>query len=342
MGVVTRKDSPFYWLNLERPGLPPLREATRIPVAAATPDQAKQSKLMAEAAYVTRMAELARARHGLAIERPSVTFRAYRLWYVEHISAHKRNLIRETSMLRQLAPTFDALPLSAIDLDTGRAWRTARARVVSPATVNRELDLLKHLLASAVPKYLEKNPLAGLSRLRVPERETRILEHDEEARLLEVLDAEDRALVLCALDTLQRLSSVADLQWVHDHGTHLTFLNTKTKGGKVPVSSRLRVALDGLPKTGAHLFPKYQGASIGARRNAIIRMFKDACDSAGIRAFTFHGLRHTGASRMLAAGVDMETVRRIGGWANFTVLQRYLHPTDDASRRAVERIGSRA
>jgi len=42
---------------------------------------------------------------------------------------------------------------------------------------------------------------------------------------------------------------------------------------------------------------------------------------------------------MLAAGVDIETVRRIGGWANYSELQKYLHPTDEASVSAVESVG---
>ena len=37
--------------------------------------------------------------------------------------------------------------------------------------------------------------------------------------------------------------------------------------------------------------------------------------------------------------VDIETVRRIGGWANYKELQKYLHPDDQASRDAVEAIG---
>jgi integrase len=157
------------------------------------------------------------------------------------------------------------------------------------------------------------------------------------------LDLALTALVLCALDTLQRLSSVADLKRAQDHGSYLTFLNTKTKGGKVPVSRRLRAALDAhlatLEPKGAYLFPALQVGSVGARRNLVIRHFSDACDAAGVVGFTFHGLRHTGASRMLAARVDIETVRRIGGWANYDVLRRYLHPDDEATTAAVETIG---
>lgn len=345
MAVVSRPDSPFYWLNLERPGQRVIRESTKIPVHAPTPKQHQENRRLAEAIYAARMGDLARARHQLPVDKPRITFKAYRAWYLDHIAAHKRNQIREKSMLKQLGAYFDAKDLAAIDLDAAREWRTARARQVAPNTVNRELALLKHLMASAVPKYLDKNPLAGLSDLRAPEREPRVLEPDEETRLLAVLGPEDTALVLCALDTLQRLSSVAGLQWAQDHGEYLTFLNTKTKGGKVPVSQRLRAALDALPKRGASVFASYQRGSVAARQKAVSDMFMAACRKAKILTgqkaggLTFHGLRHTGASRMLSRGVDIETVRRIGGWANLNVLLKYLHPTDDASRRAVETIG---
>lgn len=345
MAIYQRDGSPFWWVALERPGQRAIRQSTKVRVVGATPTQTKANKQMAEAVYHARMGDLARARNGLAVEKPRISFKQYRAWYLEHISAHKRNQIREASMLRQLGLTFDRSDLTAIDVDAARAWRTARSKQVAPATVNREIDLLKHVLASAVPKYLETNPVSGLGRLRVPERETRILARDEEARLLQAirLDLGLTALVLCALDTLQRLSSVADLRRAQDHGTYITFLNTKTTGGRVPVSSRLRAALDAhlatLPPKGAYVFPAFQGGSVGSRRNLVIRHFAAACEAAEIHGFTFHGLRHTGASRMLAAKVDIETVRRIGGWANYDVLRRYLHPEEQAASAAVETIG---
>lgn len=347
MGVVTRTDSKYYWLNLERPGQRPIRVSTYIPVDAPTPKQAKENRVLAEALYAARMGDLARARHQLPIEKPRTTFKAYREWYATNISAHKRAGYKEASLLKSLGKRFDTYDLAAIDKARAQEWRTARAREVQPASVNRELAVLVHLMGTAVPKYLDTNPLAGLGRLRVPEREPRILEHDEETKLLAVLDAEDAALVLCALDTLQRLTSVLELHRAQDHGEYITFLNTKTKGGKVPVSSRLRKALDALPQAGQPYFPRYQRGSAHMRRTLVGRMFRAACESAGILGgrkaggLTFHSLRHTGASRMLEQGADIETVRRIGGWANLTILQRYLHPSDEASIRAVESIGAR-
>jgi hypothetical protein len=82
---------------------------------------------------------------------------------------------------------------------------------VSASTVRREEALLKHLLTTAVPKYLERNPLAGLKRLRVADTDTRVLTHQEEARLLKALriprptrSSSERSTRCCACRTSRR------------------------------------------------------------------------------------------------------------------------------------------
>ena len=201
-------------------------------------------------------------------------------------------------------------------------------------------------MGSAVPTYLEANPLRGLGLLRVPEHEARLLEPDEETRLLATASTEDRAIIICAVDTLLRLSNVAALRREHDHRSYLSVLNPKVAGYKVPVSTRLRAALDALPSAGPHYFPSVQRRTANGRRKAMRLLFERLCRRAGLptgRAaggLTFHCLRHTGASRMLARGVDIETVRELGGWQNLNALKRYLHPTAAHKQAAVEVIGS--
>jgi integrase len=300
--------------------------------------------------------DLARVRYQIQTERPLISFAAYRTWYYDHYSTQKRNATRERSMLRQLGKTFDRVQLHEIDRDRILGWRKQRATQVAPGTVNRELELLKHLLGTAVPKYLEKNLAAGggtsgVARLRVPEQEVPILSPAQEARLLKVANAEERAVLLLALDTLQRLSNVANLACAQDHHTHITVLNPKVKGYKVPVSSRLRKALDAhartLSKSEKFYFPSLRGATDAATRKKVIERFMALCAKAKIPTgrkqggFSFHCLRHTGASRMLTRGVDVKTVAEIGGWTDIKVLQKYLHPTAAQQRAAVEVIGAR-
>jgi integrase len=296
------------------------------------------------------MGDLARARYQLPTDRPETGFALYRVHYYDHYSTHKRNAVRERSMLGQIGRFFDKFALHRIDKDLVLEWRTQRVGEVAPGTVNRELELLKHLLGTAVPKYIDKNPAAGISRLRVEEREVRLLSPAEERRLLKPATVEQRAIVLCALDTLQRLSNVANLKLAQDHGTYITVLNPKVTGYKVAVSKRLRRALDAqkrqLPKKEPYYFPGVRGATDAATRKKTIDMFMELLRAAGLPTgrktggLSFHCLRHTGASRMLTTGkVDVKTVADIGGWADIKVLQKYLHPTDAQKRAAVETIG---
>lgn len=338
MGLFSRPDSPFWWLWIE--GAPKPKVNTKIPIGT-TAEQKKKNRRDAEDVYHQLMTERARHRFGLPAHKPARSFVAHREWYATHVSPHKRGVTRELSMLRQLGAFFDAYQLTAVDHELAREWRTTRMTQVSASTVRREEVILKHMLTTAVPKYLERNPLQGLRRLRVADTDTRVLTHDEERRLLKALtDAEDHALVLGALDTLLRLRDIAELTRQQDHRTYL-FTDTKAGAVKVPISVRLRKALDALPETGAAYFPSYAGQ----HNNRVIRMFVEACQRASVPTgrktggVSFHCLRHTGASRMLAAGVDIKTVMEIGGWKNLHMLQRYLHPTDETKQQAVEAIG---
>lgn len=339
MGVFRRQDSIYWYVWLD--GAPRPRVNTKIPIGH-TAKQRKHSRRLAVQVYHSLMADRARQRFGLAIEKPARDFAAQRAWYVDHISSHKRGVLRERSMLKQLGDFFDGYQLTQIDQALTREWRTTRRKAVSASTVRREEALLKHLLTTAVPTYLERNPLAGLSRVRVPDTDTRVLTRDEERRLLLALrSTEDRALVIGALDTLLRLSNIAHLTRRQDHRTYL-FSDTKVGVVRIPISTRLRTALDALQTAGPFYFPTYATLT---SNTTLTRMFQRACVRADVSTgrktggISFHCLRHTGASRMLEAGIDVKTVMEIGGWKNLAMLQRYLHPTDDRKRAAVEAIG---
>lgn len=340
MGVYTRVDSPFFWLLLERPNGKPIRESSGIPIDGGSPDQNKELRRQAQQVYAARMTDLARLRFKLPTDLKRRTFAQHRVWYLEHVTARKRGKRTETSMLRRLAQYFDRYDLQDITYEVAREWRTWRLQDVTVATVTREEEVLRHLLTTAVPTYLDKNPLAGLTKLRIPGRDTRIFTPQEERRLLaKAKKPEDYALLLCALDTLLRLTNVRELTRAQDHRTYL-FSDTKTTAIKIPISRRLRKALNALPMAGRSYFPSYAHGT----PNKAIRMFEATCRRAKIPlgretgGVSFHCLRHTGASRMLERGADVKTVMRIGGWTNLAVLERYLHPTDAAATRAVNSI----
>jgi len=54
----------------------------------------------------------------------------------------------------------------------------------------------------------------------------------------------------------------------------------------------------------------------------------------------WHALRHTCASRLVAAGVDLRTVQELGGWKTLSMVQRYAHLSPGHLVAAVERIAA--
>lgn len=330
---------------LTAPGRTAARQSTRIPIHAPTAEARADLKRAAEVVYAHAQAAHVLELHKLT--KPTITVAAYLAWYRRHVSSQKRGKDVEALMLDRFTRDLGTLTLADLTRDRIMEWRTARLASVRKvpiraSTVNREMTLLHHVLASAVPRYLDVSPIAGLRPLHAPSRPGLTISREDEAKILAAMAPADQAIVIAALDTLIRANDLLSLTWGDDLGHSLSVANPK--GGelyRVPVSTRLRAALDCLPRTGRFIFQHRHCGRL--HRREVRLLLERACRKAKVRygrergGITWHSLRHTGATRMLEAGVNIETVRRIGNWRTFKVLQRYLHPVD--AHAAVDLIG---
>ena len=350
MGVYSRPDSPFYWMWIEGTTV---RESTGITKRGASPVHERELKREAEGIYADRKTQEAKRAAGLIQARPLIRYTDYADWYETHETAHHRGADKERSILKQLAVYFSRFDgLADIDGDAVKEWMTWRKRTVEPSTVNRELDVLKRLLASAVPKYLAASPIVGLRRFRVEEAEPRVLTYEEEDRLLAVCGPADLAFLLTAIDTLFRLSSIVNLKWpqVKLDRRFIVPLNAKVKHDGNPITERLLAALAALAQGTEWVFPQFhrEREPASAPKNRAIRRFLLLCQQARIphsRAgdgVTFHSLRHTGATRALQHGASVRTVMKLGGWKDERSVMRYVHAADVDVQRAAESIARRA
>lgn len=341
MAVYERSDSPFFWMLLEGTQI---RKSTGIPKGA-SPSR-KQTRQDADKVYQAAMGDLARGKFKLFTPKPARTFREHAIWYRLHVAAHHRGTRRESSILTQLTNHFADTPLAQLDADRIKEWATGRATTKTKSTVNRELDVLKPLLKSAIPTYLDTNPADAVSRFATRLPPITILTESAEDALLKVASPAERAMVLLGLDALLRLGDVRTLKAEHDHGDHLVLVDPKVEEYKVPVSRRLRAALDVLRPQGGFYFPrKYKGAWHAMSEATAWAMFHALCVRAHVPTgrnigVTFHSLRHTGATRA-TRHVKLTVVQRLGGWKSLKQLARYDHPDDPEIVRAVEAIGSR-
>lgn len=368
MSIFTRPDSPFWYYRCEGTTI---RVNTKIPVDAPTEEQRKRNKQTAQLLYNARMGDLARDRHDLPSSTqpaPAATFTELAAWYAQHELPKHRGAEREREILPRLVERFGPMAAESITPPVVDEWithrrkerRRVRGRIFQPpstSTINREIDVLKGVLQAGVPTHYETSPLFGMKRLRAATPQRRLMSAEEEARLLAVLPVEDKAFVLVGLDALVRLGDILDIRRRDDRGDAIWIADPKAGGGfPVPVSSRLRAALDAVyaatsPKADDYVFASRRVAKTDRdRRNGIRQMLEYACARAGLDygrsrgGLTFHwATRRTGATRMLTSGVDPGTVQKVGRWKTASmVLDVYHELIDEKARAAVESVGREA
>ena len=67
-------------------------------------------------------------------------------------------------------------------------------------------------------------------------------------------------------------------------------------------------------------------------------VFERAVRKAEVKDFTFHDLRHTFASRLVMAGVDLPTVKELLGHRDISMTMRYTHLSSDHKQTAVGKL----
>jgi integrase len=115
------------------------------------------------------------------------------------------------------------------------------------------------------------------------------------------------------------------------------------KGGRgyhVPMNDELRTLLRALPSRlrSPWVFPSETGTTPLNSQNFINRVFRPALRRAGIDDFSWHDLRHTFASRLAMAGVDLKTIQELMGHQTLAMTLRYAHLSPAHKLDAVQRL----
>lgn len=214
----------------------------------------------------------------------------------------------ELALTKRILPWFGAeTPVKEItalriaQYDRERSAGLSRLkRPVTPATVNRELALVRHLLRLAEEwGYIAKAPRVRLG--KEPEGRLRFLTEPEALALLEACRTSQNpylaAMVTTALYTGARRGEILGLTWERVDFARGVLLFDRTKSGRrreVPMHEPVYRVLAGVPgpKAEGPVFRKADGAAWGSIRTG----FERACRAARLEDFRFHDLRHTCAS----------------------------------------------
>ncbi len=126
-----------------------------------------------------------------------------------------------------------------------------------------------------------------------------------------------------------------------ERGT-INVLQTKTMRWKtISINPDALEALNWLQSNryGDYLFMWPWGDMVG--KTTVYDAFKRACKAAGIEDFHFHDLRHTFASHLVMAGVDLLTVKELLGHKQINMTVRYSHLAPEHTAQAVAKLTDR-
>jgi integrase len=247
--------------------------------------------------------------------------------------------------LARLSESFGGKRLSEITPWLVEKHHHGRVKSGAPIAANRELTVLKALFNRMAQwkKYEGPNPAVDVEPFRESKGRLRYLEPAEEQALLAVAAEPLRTLILTGVDAGLRLRAEALTLHREDVDLNRTVLTVQAayaKNGKsrtVNLNERLKLALAELMARGTSdlIFTNRSGKPLKSIRN----VFRTACFKAGLgEDVTPHTLRHTFASRLVMAGVDLRTVQELGGWSDIKMLERYAHLSPSHKQDAVEKL----
>jgi len=238
-----------------------------------------------------------------------------------------------------------------ITQDMIRSSIVKRSRV-SAFTANRDLVILRSLFNFGKGEgWIEVNPTARIKRLRVEKKLKYLPPLEDIFKVIAVADADSQDYLWTIRETMARVSEVNRLCWddVDLEGRCVTLSTRKKKGGdltprRVPMTDHLFKILfrryaqrnRQMPWVFWHTYRSTKTAETcrgpyGRRK----RLMEGLCRKAGVRHFSFHALRHSGASLMENANVPIGAIQRILGHERRSTTEIYLQSIGDSERQAM-------
>ena len=209
------------------------------------------------------------------------------------------------------------------------------------ATINRHFAYLRRVLSLAVKDgKLNRNPLSRFEFFD-EEHRVRFLNDEELRRLKGIMPADGWALVQFAVETGLRQSEQFGLRWdCVDVESGILTLPMPKQGEthKVPLTDAAKAILRSLESflSSPFVFPAVRDPHKPLCPDSFLRnVYRPSLRKAGTQGANWHSLRHTAASRRVAAGVDLHSIMKFLGHADYETSLRYAHLAPDYLKTVV-------
>jgi integrase len=227
---------------------------------------------------------------------------------------------------------------------------TLRGKNEPPRTLSAQTVRVTLAVLGRVINYGSNNGLCAalsfkIKKPKAPGITIENLNDNELKRLLDAIEADSnvdaRNILKLALFTGLRRGEIFGLRWQDIDFQNGVIHLPKTKSGEkkeIPLNTKARAVLEAHLRSSDYIFPGKDGGQRVTVQEALKRIRIRAGLPKSFRML--HGLRHTYASRLVSAGVDLYTVSQLLTHGSTTVTKRYAHLSPGALRKASELAGT--
>jgi len=222
-----------------------------------------------------------------------------------------------------------------------------RNKGIANATINRNVSIISKMFNIAIDNgWTNDNPCTAkkVKPLRVENKVERFLFPEEEEALINSCIKEDtylRPIIITLLHTAMRKGECLSLKWSENIDFKQKSITLyKTKSGKmrrIPMSNTVYNELIKLYNNRKSDYV-FTNPITNNRYENIKKGFKRVCERAGIKNLTPHCLRHSAATKMVFAGIDLAVVQEILGHADIATTMRYSHPVPERKVQAIQAL----
>jgi integrase len=190
--------------------------------------------------------------------------------------------------------------------------------------------------------YINKNPVSDVEKLKWQKKTPRFFSEEEAKLILENCGERLYPIFCTFLYTGLRKSELITLEW-----TDIDFKNKvirvqikdfwEPKFGSarvIPMNSKLYEVLSHLERKCRWVFCTLSGQQVRHLRRDLLHI----CERLGIKNVTLHTFRHTFASHLIMAGVDLPTVQKLMGHKDIKTTMIYSHLAPEHLKLAVEKL----
>lgn len=268
----------------------------------------------------------------------NMTFNSLLQHYVRDVlvAGAKRSAHTDLSKIKKyLGPQLGNIRLSAMQ-ESDIAHYLA-GLPVKPSTRNRHLALLKAVFSYARRmRYITASPAEFLRMQPEATSQRKAMSREEFRQWMAVCEAKYHqnpghagiALLMFLGLTGLRLGETRYLKMTDIDWSRKTIVLRQTKNGKtrvVPVCDKAFVLLTTIKQYLGDKDWAFPNQADNGPVSEPRRLQKSLCESAGIRHYTIHELRHTFATTLIESGADIYTVKDLLGHSTIKVTEIYLH-----------------